>query len=77
MSTKEKSAREKQTDAVLRYLEEHGSITDDEARQMRIRRLPARIFDLRVSGKNIRTEMITGENEYGTYNCARYIWGGT
>jgi len=72
-----KSAKEKQTDTVLRYLQEHGSITDDEAYKLRIRRLSARIFDLRVSGKDIRTEMITGENEYGTYNCARYIWGGT
>lgn len=63
-----------QCDRILQFIEEHGSITELDARNMKpsILRLSARILDLRTQGNNIVTEIITGKNEYGTWRCARY-----
>ena len=63
-----------QTARVYQHLLAHGTITQDEADEFRpkIRRLSARIKDLRDSGIDIKTDMVSGKNEYGTYNYARY-----
>ena len=61
---------------ILDYIDKHGSITDDEARELfHCHRLSARIYDLRAIGQNIVTDRITGKNRYGTYSCARYRRG--
>lgn len=55
-----------QVEKILDYMERHGSITDAEAYQhLGIRRLSARIFDLRASGLNISTEGEKGKNRFG------------
>jgi len=61
---------------ILDYIDQNGSITDNEARDLFCcHRLSARILDLRKLGINIVTERITGKNRYGTYSCARYRRG--
>ncbi len=65
-----------QAERIRRHINEYGSITDTEARDMYgIRRLAARIHDLRANGFDIETEDVKGRNRYGektTY--ARYRW---
>lgn len=61
-----------QCERILEYLEANGSITDEEARQIRIHRLASRIHDLRRHGYNIVSETIYGKNEYGSWHCSRY-----
>ena len=59
----------KQTDRVLAFIEGNGSISDVEAfRQLGIRRLAARIKDLRDAGVDIAT--MTERHDGGTH--ARY-----
>ena len=71
-NTIDKNTRENQNNRVLQVLKERGSITQDEADEMKIRRLSARIFDLRNRGHEIVTDTIYGRNEYGPTRYARY-----
>ena len=64
--------KNKQMDRVLKYIEEHGSITQDEADMLKIKRLAARIKDIRDSGVEIITDTMYGKNEYGPFRYARY-----
>ena len=64
--------RQKQNDRILKYLNDHGSITQDEADGLKVKRLSARIFDLRNQGHEIVTDTIRGKNEYGRTSYARY-----
>lgn len=68
------NTRENQNNRVLQFLLAHGSITQDEAYDMkpRIQRLSARIFDLRNRGHEIVTETVHGRNEYGPTRSAKY-----
>lgn len=61
-----------QCERILDHIDKHGSITDEEARELKIHRLASRIHDLRRRGYNIVSETISGKNEYGTWHCARY-----
>jgi hypothetical protein len=61
-----------QCERILEYIEKNGSITDEEAKNMKIHRLASRIYDLRRRGHNIVSENIYGKNEYGKWHCARY-----
>ena len=61
-----------QRERVLEYLEKNGSITQDDADRMRIKRLSARIYDLKKRGRKINTVIETGKNEYGPFTYARY-----
>ena len=67
-------SRENQNKRVLQVLRERGTITQDDADNMkpRIKRLSARIFDLRNQGYEIQTDTICGKNEYGPTRYARY-----
>lgn len=61
---------------ILNYIDQNGSITDNEARDLFCcHRLSARIHDLRLLGVNIVTDRLTGKNRYGTYSYARYRRG--
>lgn len=64
----------KQTERVLEYLKEHGTITPKDASDdLSVMRLGARIFDLRARGVNIQTEYVNGKNKYGEpVRFARY-----
>lgn len=63
----------KQTERLLDYLKQYKSIDDFEAlRKLSIKRLSARIHDLREEGYQIETEYKKGKNEYGSYRYARY-----
>lgn len=70
----DENTRENQNNRVHQFLLEHGSITQDDADNMRpkIKRLSARIFDLRNRGLEIETETVLGKNEYGPTRYARY-----
>jgi hypothetical protein len=57
---------------VLEYMEKHGSISQAEADELKVKRLAARIDDLRKAGNNIVCEMVKGKNEYGVYYYGRY-----
>lgn len=60
---------EKQTEKILKYMQEHGSITPLEAlEEAGCMRLAARISDLRHDGYNIITERA----KRGDKNFARY-----
>lgn len=55
-----------QKELVLNHLKSHRKISDLEAySRYGIRRLGARIWDLRAAGYSIRTEMTTKPNRFG------------
>ena len=64
-----------QTEAVLRYLQEHGSITTWEAySKLFITRLSAKIYELKKLGYNFDEEWMTKKNIYGnTCSFKKYI----
>lgn len=66
-----------QTNMVLDYLNDFGSITQLEAlRDLGIMRLGARVFELRDRGYDIETDMVDVKNRYGkTTRIARYRMG--
>lgn len=72
MSEMDNNTRANQNKRILAYLNEHGSITQEEADGLRVKRLSARIFDLRTHGHEIITDTICGRNEYGPTRFARY-----
>ena len=62
-----------QNSKVLRYIEEHGSITPLEAMRFGCMRLAARIKDLRTAGHSIESEMVSVIDEDGEMvRYARY-----
>ena len=64
-----------QSDMILRYMHENGSITQWEAmREFGCMRLGARIYDLRKRGYDIRRTLITGINRHDrTTRYAEYF----
>ena len=64
----------KQTERILKYMRDFGSITQLEAMQdIGCMRLAARIADLKRDGHAIRREMETSKNRYGEETSyARY-----
>ena len=55
-----------QTQRVLAYIDKHGSITQDEAKEaLGVARLASRIWDIRASGIEIQKELVTGKNRFG------------
>ena len=67
-----------QNEMVLSYLKRNGKITDVQAfEELAIRRLGARIFELRSAGYSIRTEYVTKPNRYGVKTTfASYVLEG-
>lgn len=62
-----------QTEKILNYIEEHGSITARQAYKMGIMRLASRISDLRVAGYRIKTENVKVKNRDGSHShIAKY-----
>lgn len=63
-----------QTERILMYMRDFGSITQLEAmRDLGCMRLGARVYDLKREGYNIRREMETSKNRYGKdTSYARY-----
>jgi hypothetical protein len=66
-----------QTDMILRYMQETGSITPWEAlREFGCMRLGARIHDLKRRGVDISREIVTEQNRFGkSVRFARYFIG--
>lgn len=66
-----------QSEMILRYMHENGSITPWEAmRELGCMRLGARIWDLKKAGTTIITENQTERNRYGKLvTFARYRLG--
>lgn len=67
----------KQTEKILRHIEDYGSITQmDAIRDYGIMRLASRVNDLRRDGVPIVTEREEGRNRYGEKcHWARYRMG--
>lgn len=67
-----------QKEKILQHLEKHGSITDlDAYRLYAIRRLGARIYDLRADGFKIRSQDTKGKNRFGQFtHFTTYIFEG-
>lgn len=63
-----------QTEKVLDYIREFGSITAlDAMRDLGVMRLAARIAELRAADYNIQTDMVDVKNRWGeTVKIARY-----
>ena len=62
-----------QTEKILNYMTEHGSITARQAYKMGIMRLASRISDLRVAGYCIKTENVKVKNRDGSHShIAKY-----
>lgn len=63
-----------QTEMILRYMQENGSITQAEAvSEFGCYRLGARIFDLKAAGHQITKEIITSRNRFGhSVSFAKY-----
>lgn len=66
-----------QSEMILRYMHENGSITQWEAmREFGCMRIGARIWDLKRAGTHIITESQTEKNRYGKpVTFARYRLG--
>lgn len=64
-----------QCDMIFNHMKVFGAIDDNDARDLYgIRRLPARINDLRKEGHKIQTIMTESKNRFGkTVHFARYI----
>ena len=73
-----KQERKTQKERILEHLKIHHEISDLEAYQeYGIRRLGARIWDLRAAGYSIRTEYISRPNRYGVKTTfANYVLEG-
>lgn len=67
-----------QKDLILQHLQEHGKITDLEAYKLyAIRRLGARIWDLRADGYKIITKNTKEKNRFGQQTMfATYVMEG-
>lgn len=60
------NSRPTQNDRILRYIQEHGGITQLEAMaELGVMRLASRISDLRHQGIAIRREIVSAKNRYG------------
>lgn len=58
--------RPTQAKRILEYMKEHKGITTlDAARDLGCMRLSARIFELKESGTDIKSEFVEVENRYG------------
>lgn len=64
----------RQTERVLEYMREFGSITTAQAfTDLGVARLASRIHDLREQGHDIKREMVSAKNSYGDIvHFARY-----
>lgn len=64
----------RQTERVLEYMREFGSITTAQAfTDLGVARLASRIHDLREQGHDITREMVSAKNRYGEIvHFARY-----
>lgn len=61
---------------VLEYIGLHGSISSKEAfHELGIKRLSARIYDIKKLGINTEKTMCTKYNRYGKVRYARYFLG--
>lgn len=59
-------AKVRQTDRILRYIKEFGSITAAQAfNDLSVSQLATRIFELKASGYDIQSRFVTGKNRYG------------
>ena len=65
-----------QNQRVLDYIERHGSITQNEADTIAVKRLASRVNDLRKLGHPIISERVDGINIFGEKcHWARYRMG--
>lgn len=65
-----------QTAIVYELLRRHSTVTDDLARKHGIRRLAARIHDLRKRGVEIETKSVPVPTRYGDVRVAAYALRG-
>jgi hypothetical protein len=62
-----------QTERIIKYVAEHGSITAKDALKFGVMRLASRMSDIKRKGYTFDTEIITVKNRYGEKcRVARY-----
>jgi hypothetical protein len=62
----EPTAKQKQIKRVLSYIEERGSITQNEASIfLSVERLPSRVCDMKRMGYHIESKWEKGKNQFG------------
>lgn len=61
-----------QCDAIIEFMTKSGSITQEQANWLGIKRLASRINELRGQGYAITTDSIAVKSRYGTAHVARY-----
>ena len=62
-----------QTKRILKYISDHGSISNVEAvNHLHVARLASRIHDIRKAGIKVNGRTVYGENEYGKFHYTRY-----
>lgn len=67
----------KQTEKVLKYIRDFGSITSKQAMDdLGIMRLASRISDLKQAGYDVRSEFVTSRNRYGEAVSYKRYWIG-
>lgn len=67
--------RPTQAKRILAYMKEHGGITTLEAvRDLGCMRLGARIYELKDSGVDVKSEFIEVENRYGEKCRVKRYW---
>ena len=67
---------QRQIDKIRDYINEHGSITDNQAvRRLGVGRLASRIFDMKKLGYTFKTETIKVRTRDGVSYVSRYSWG--
>lgn len=67
----------KQTEKVLKYIRDFGSITSKQAMDdLGIMRLASRISDLKQAGYDVRSEFVTSRNRYGEDVSYKKYWIG-
>ena len=60
---------------VLEYMQINGSISQQEADTIKVKRLASRIYDLKKDGRKIIETTVRGKNEYGPFHYSRYSLG--
>lgn len=62
-----------QTQRVLEFMKENGSITDNDARDyLKVNRLASRIYDISKMGFSVSRRTEYGINKYGKFRYTRY-----
>jgi hypothetical protein len=70
----EPGKKQKQIRRVVEYMKTHPSISQREADTISVKRLSARISDMKVMGYRISDKWVNGVNQYGDPDRYKIYW---